>query len=55
MQVNGKLRGRTPVSQSAPADALEEQAAAVVAAQLEGKRLLKAVVVPGKLVNFVVR
>ena len=55
VQVNGKLRGRTQVSQSAPADALEEQAAAVVAAQLEGKRLLKAVVVPGKLVNFVVR
>ncbi|MDP6538120.1 MAG: leucine--tRNA ligase [Planctomycetota bacterium] len=55
VQVNGKLRGRTQVSQLAEAGALEEQAAAIVAAQLEGKRLLKAVVVPGRLVNFVVR
>ncbi|MAF66771.1 MAG: leucine--tRNA ligase [Planctomycetes bacterium] len=55
VQVNGKLRGRTQVSQAAEPAALEAQAAEIVAAQLEGKRLLKAVVVPGKLVNFVVR
>ncbi|MBO9533738.1 MAG: leucine--tRNA ligase [Solirubrobacteraceae bacterium] len=56
-QVMGKVRGRV----TAPADAdnatLEELARNEpnVAAHLDGKQVVKVIVVPGKLVNFVVR
>ena len=56
-QVNGKLRDRV----SAPADATPEQlkelclAAPNVRAHLDGKEIVKEIVVPGKLVNLVVR
>jgi leucyl-tRNA synthetase len=56
-QVNGKLRDRV----SAPADASPEQlkelcrAAPNVRAHLDGKEVVKEIVVPGKLVNLVVR
>ncbi len=56
-QVNGKLRDRV----QAPADATPEQlkelcrAAPNVRAHLDGKEVVKEIVVPGKLVNFVVR
>jgi leucyl-tRNA synthetase len=57
VQVNGKLRGKIIV----PADA--DQATALAAARaddkvapyLEGKTIVKEVVVPGRLVNFVVK
>jgi leucyl-tRNA synthetase len=56
VQANGKLRGRITVP--AGADAAWIEAAAredpKIAALLEGKTVLKVVVVPGKLVNFVV-
>ena len=57
VQVNGKLRDRV----EAPADATEEQlldlakASGKVAAHLDGKETVKEIVVPGKLVNLVVR
>jgi leucyl-tRNA synthetase len=56
-QVNGKLRDRVP----APADATPEQlkelcrAAPNVQAHLDGKQIVKEIVVPGKLVNIVAR
>jgi leucyl-tRNA synthetase len=56
-QVNGKLRDRV----QAPADATPEQlkelcrAAPNVQAHLDGKEVVKEIVVPGKLVNLVVR
>ncbi|HXA54144.1 MAG TPA: leucine--tRNA ligase, partial [Solirubrobacteraceae bacterium] len=56
-QVNGKLRDRV----QAPADASPEQlkelcrAAPNVRAHLDGKEIVKEIVVPGKLVNLVVR
>ncbi len=56
-QVNGKLRDRV----QAPTDATPEQlkelcrAAPNVRAHLDGKEVVKEVVVPGKLVNLVVR
>ncbi|HVS28439.1 MAG TPA: class I tRNA ligase family protein, partial [Solirubrobacteraceae bacterium] len=56
-QVNGKVRDRV----EAPADADREQLAALCRAQpnvqahLDGKEVVKEVVVPGKLVNLVVR
>ncbi len=56
-QVNGKVRGRAQVSKDIAKDALEALAKsdAAVAKYLEGQAIVKAVVVPGKLVNFVVK
>jgi leucyl-tRNA synthetase len=57
LQVNGKLRDRV----EAPADADEEELLQLardsdkVSQHLDGKELVKEVVVPGKLVNLVVR
>jgi leucyl-tRNA synthetase len=57
VQVNGKLRGRVLV----PAGATEEQIRAralaeeKVAALIEGKQIVKVIVVPQKLVNIVVK
>jgi leucyl-tRNA synthetase len=57
VQVNGRLRGRVNVS----ADASEEETRAAalsderVRAWTEGKQIVKTVVVPGRLVNVVVR
>lgn len=57
VQVNGKLRGDFKAAKGAGKDALEASAKALakVAEQLVGKDVIKVVVVPGKLVNFVVR
>ena len=58
MQVNGKLRDRV----QAPAAAAREELEALArerpeacSAHVDGKEVVKVVVVPGKLVNFVVR
>ncbi|HWR15274.1 MAG TPA: leucine--tRNA ligase [Terriglobales bacterium] len=57
VQVNGKVRGRVVVPADAPEDQVRSAALAdpKVAAAMEGKQLVKAVVVPGRLVNVVVR
>ena len=55
VQVLGKVRGRTRAPRSADKQELETRAREVVASWLEGKQLVKTVVVPGRLVNFVVR
>ena len=55
MQVNGKLRDRVAV----PAGASEDEhvrlarESAKVAAHFDGQPVVKTIVVPGKLVNFV--
>jgi leucyl-tRNA synthetase len=56
-QVNGKLRDRVQAATDADADELKElcKAAPNVKAHLDGKELVKEIVVPGKLVNLVVR
>ena len=57
LQVNGKLRDRMP----APADAVREELESLarerprVQAHIDGKDVVKVIVVPSKLVNFVVR
>jgi leucyl-tRNA synthetase len=57
VQLNGKLVDRV----SAPAEASREQLEEIargsgkLAARLNGRQIVKAIVVPGKLVNFVVR
>ena len=55
VQVNGKVRGKVTVATEAAKEAVLEAARASVDKQLEGKEIVKSVVVPGKLVNFVVR
>jgi leucyl-tRNA synthetase len=57
VQVNGKLRSRIQVSPEADQDALREAALAdeKIAAATAGKDVAKVIVVPGRLVNVVVR
>ena len=57
VQVNGKLRARVSAPFGTPKEALETRARAdeKVQALLDGKQLVKVIVVPDKLVNFVVR
>jgi leucyl-tRNA synthetase len=57
IQINGKLRGRLSVPADLAAPALEAAARAddKIAALLAGKTVVKAVVVPGRMVNFVVQ
>jgi leucyl-tRNA synthetase len=57
LQINGKLRDRMPASASADREQLETLARARprVQAHIDGKDVVKVIVVPSKLVNFVVR
>jgi leucyl-tRNA synthetase len=58
VQVNGKLRATISIAASVASDRAALEAAARdhanVAAHLEGKTVRKVIVVPGRLVNFVV-
>ncbi len=56
-QVNGKLRDRVQAASDAGPDELKELclAATNVRAHIDGKEIVKEIVVPGKLVNLVVR
>jgi leucyl-tRNA synthetase len=56
-QVNGKLRDRVEAATDADPEELKElcRAAPNVQAHLDGKQVVKEIVVSGKLVNFVVR
>jgi leucyl-tRNA synthetase len=57
VQVNGKLRDRVEAESDAPQDELLRLAreSEAVRRHLDGKEVVKEVVVPGKLVNLVVR
>jgi leucyl-tRNA synthetase len=57
VQVNGKLRARVTVPADATQQAAQERALAdeKVRAAMDGKQVMKVIVVPGKLVNIVVR
>ena len=55
VQVLGKVRGRAVVPAGAPQADLLAAARVAVASHLEGKVVVKEIVVPGKLVNFVVK
>ena len=57
VQVNGKLRTRLTVPAGSSEEALRQLALAheKVRASLEGRQVVKAIVVPGKLVNIVVK
>ena len=57
VQINGKFRGTVAV----PADATKDEVAAIVkadakiASQIEGKTIVKEIVVPGKIANIIVK
>jgi leucyl-tRNA synthetase len=57
VQLNGKLVDRIAAPAEASREQLEEiaRASGKLAARLNGRQIVKAIVVPGKLVNFVVR
>ena len=55
VQVMGKVRGKTLAPTSSTRDQLEALARVTVARHLEDRELVKTIVVPGRLVNFVVR
>ena len=55
VSVNGKNRGQTEVAPDASKEQIVEAAKAVVAKWLEGKSIVKEIVVPNKLVNIVVK
>ena len=57
IQVNGKLRGRVNVAFGTPREALEKLVLADIKVQplLDGKQVVKVIVVPDKLVNIVVK
>ena len=56
VQVNGKLRARILVANDAPNDAIERQALADDNVQrfVDGRKVRKVIIVPGRLVNIVV-
>lgn len=57
VQLNGKLRGKVVVPAGSDQTAIESAAKAdtTIAGQLAGKTIVKTIVIPGKMVNFVVR
>jgi leucyl-tRNA synthetase len=55
VQICGKVRGKITVATDASKDEILTAAKAQVAAQLEGKTIIKEIVVPGKLVSLVVK
>ena len=57
VQLNGKLRGKVTVPAGADQSTIEAaaKADATIAGQLEGKTIVKTIVILGKMVNFVVK
>lgn len=55
IQVNGKLRGQITVSREITDKELQETAEDVIAKWLDGKEVVKVIVVKEKLINFVVK
>jgi len=57
VQINGKLRSRIVVPADAPEDTVRARAQSdeKIGAMIAGKQIVKVIVVPGKLVNIVVR
>ena len=57
VQVNGKVRGKMMIPAGIDEESMKEKAMAIdsVKRQLEGKNILKVIVVKGKVVNIVVK
>jgi len=57
VQVNGKLRGKLIVSASCDDEKIKEEALSLpkIQEKIEGKKIIKVIVVSGKLVNIVIK
>ncbi|MCA9022225.1 MAG: hypothetical protein KDA74_18880, partial [Planctomycetaceae bacterium] len=57
VQVNGKLRSKVSVAADADQATMQQTAEQdeTIAQHLEGKTIVKAIVIPGRLINFVVK
>ena len=57
VQVNGKLRGKIEVSTDTTKEEMEELAKTIdnVKMYIEGKEIVKVIVIPKKLVNIVIK
>ena len=57
VQVNGKVRGKMMIAAGEAEDVMKEKALAIesVQRQLEGKQIVKIIVVKGKVVNIVAK
>ena len=53
VQINGKTRGEVQVLADADKKTIEDAARAAVTERLKGKKILRTVVIPNRLVNFV--
>lgn len=54
VQINGKTRGEAEADNGAGKEIFERAAHEAVASRLKGKKVIRTIVVPGRLVNFVV-
>jgi len=55
VQVNGKVKAKITVAANAAEDAVKAEGLKAVEKELDGKTIVKVVVVPGRLVNIVIR
>ena len=55
IQIDGKMRGEVTMPYDSSKDDIEAAAKAAVAERLEGQEILRAIVVPNRLVNFVLK
>ncbi|ASP28669.1 leucyl-tRNA synthetase [Spiroplasma corruscae] len=55
IQVNGKLRGTIELEIDTNPDLVKESAKQLISSYLEGKEIIKEIVVPNKIVNFVIK
>ncbi len=55
IQINGKTRGEVAIAAGTSKEETEKAARAAIAARLEGKHILRTIVVHNRLVNFVVK
>ena len=57
VQVNGKMRGKLMIAKDSAKDVLEQEALKIdnVKANIDGKQIVKLIVIPNKIVNIVVK
>ena len=55
VQINGKVRGKITVPAAAAKEEILAAAKTAVAASLDGKTVIKEILVPGKMVSLVVK
>lgn len=54
IQINSKIKGKVTVSKDASNEEIEKAAREVIASQLEGVTVKKAIIIKGRIINFIV-